>query len=342
MITAAAHQQSDLGLAELQAGDSSAAEIDTLFPPRQLTIDRIEAARSFLDPTTRSVIRRGLEQIGTSPDVPARAASWIENGWEESLRYYAWSRCVTYADGADPTGEKRRRTVAQYRETSEPPDVPALPSEHAYRLPSPIEPAAAEIVEGLLTRRSIRHFKGTISTEHLSTILTGGWRSAGFAAGPEVASSLDYFRGAPGVYSVALWIWGIDDVEPGVYLWTRGSSGGDHLTRIRRGASGTEVSEILQGLQAPRSASATAFLLGDLERYSWIYRHEHALRSMYIASGRWAQGATMAAAALRLGSVVTPATTDSVVLDELHLGRQRFAPLHTITFGRPSSSVGRA
>lgn len=322
----------DFGLAELRLSPPGSPTIDITVPPREFRADGTCLARLFLDQAARTGLFRALEEAGAAPRSDAKLRNWVDNGWEESLRWYAASRAVEFADGSDRAGVARERAISEYRRTGDGAPAPwPMPAErHELPAPVPVDPRA--VIDGLLSRRSVRRYHGSICAADLTGVVINAWRIGGLSVRDDAATELDYFRGAPGVYSLAAWVFDVEGMAPGVYrLHYDGRSVTASL--LHEGVPREQMRAVLQGLAAPLTASATIVLLGDLRRYSWIYRHEHALRSMYITAGRFGQGGVAAAAALGLGSLVTPATRDALVAQVLGTPPD-VVPIYTLTLGR--------
>jgi nitroreductase len=71
----------------------------------------------------------------------------------------------------------------------------------------------------------------------------------------------------------------------------------------------------------------------DVSQYQWRYRHERALRNLYIESGNLFQRVLVVATALRLSGLPTPAFSDETVAALLNLNSVRQFPVYSLTFG---------
>jgi SagB-type dehydrogenase family enzyme len=91
--------------------------------------------------------------------------------------------------------------------------------------------------------------------------------------------------------------------------------------------------DALQGQRPPATAGFTVILVADFPRYQWRYRHDRALRVLYLESGIVSQYVVLAAWARGLATLVTPAQKDSAVSDLLGLDSTVLSTITTLTVG---------
>ena len=156
----------------------------------------------FIDETEGDRVFGILEQFRNQFKDTSQVDLWIKRGWEESLRYYSWSRSIEYADGVDQDGAKRLRLIELYQL-----DAP-VPERERHRtfflLDPPTQLTRQQYLRGLQVRRSVRKFTGEISSNQLSTVINEGWKIAGFSLESNVSYPLGFFQGAPGVFSLGV------------------------------------------------------------------------------------------------------------------------------------------
>jgi hypothetical protein len=102
---------------------------------------------------------------------------------------------------------------------------------------------------------------------------------------------------------------------------------------VRPGNHREAMIGVLQGMRSPKTAAWTLGLVADFPRYQWRYRHEHALRRLYVEAGFVGQELLALGLAYNLGTLVTPAQKDSAYLDLHGLTADRYAPVYTLTMG---------
>ncbi|HJD61660.1 MAG TPA: hypothetical protein LFV90_05930 [Rickettsia endosymbiont of Columbicola hoogstraali] len=87
-------------------------------------------------------------------------------------------------------------------------------------------------------------------------------------------------------------------------------------------------------MQAPKSANLTILFIGDLIQYAWRYRHEKSLMTLYIQAGQICHDVIIAGLSLKLQSLCTPATKDTILNEYLKLNKYLFTPIYTLTLGK--------
>lgn len=88
------------------------------------------------------------------------------------------------------------------------------------------------------------------------------------------------------------------------------------------------------------NASLSLFYSVNFLRYQWRYRHERALRNLYIESGRLMQKTIVIAEYLDAGSFITPALKDHKLASLLNLDTVDEVVLYSQTIGKKIKSGG--
>ncbi|MBM0236170.1 nitroreductase family protein [Micromonospora sp. ATA32] len=238
---------------------------------------------------------------------PVRA-DWVSKGWRPSLEYFDWSE----GDWSEVDGEELAEELVTETTT---------PGWRWGKLVG-ITPASERTVgEVLIHRRTVRSYdpKGLDQAAfarilHDFVVLLGGTTdSGGFRAGLKSAAI----------------VYGIDGLTPGVWnLDLR-----NEVAALARPAELRQaMSDLMCGMQAAKTASATLVLIADFPVRQRRFPYERALRELYIEVGRIAQWLILASEAHGAGCLITPATNDKVLCDMLGLP-PREAPIYTITLG---------
>jgi SagB-type dehydrogenase family enzyme len=248
---------------------------------------------------------------------------WQERGWGLSLSYYLWSRRSHFLDNG-PDSVRIRTAALTDMEAQE-------------KCPTPVAASSGDWVdiavcseanrmrslgETLVQRKSL--FKpsgGTLRRADLALLLEKGTvrfrdsRRITDGNGP-IGRLLVSFGSAIDIYVI---VYRSPDMANGIYLLNPIS---DQLFLTREGDFLGEAREALLAHPDPQLAAATIVLVGDFPRYQWRYRHERALRNLWIDAGRIMQDILLSATALDMETGITPAVADS-----------RFAPLLELTAG---------
>jgi SagB-type dehydrogenase family enzyme len=256
--------------------------------------------------------QRGLKQhidphsamnsiLKMSPETAPRqeqdvVSDWISKGWRPSLEYFLWS-------------ELPSRSYPR----------PGSAAAHArwQELPHPTRDRLVPSVGALLVgRRTVRVFDRR----------------------PLASADLAGIVELPGIYlgagvSFRLVAYDVDGLSPGV--WTID----ERRRRAHLGVAGEfreEMSAIMCGMSAARTASLTLVLVVDMQQRQRAYPYERALRELYVDLGRLSQHLIIAAEALGLGCLITPATNDRKLAALLRL-EHRECPVYTLTIGHKLS-----
>jgi SagB-type dehydrogenase family enzyme len=264
-------------------------------------------------------------------DAVRKLRHWWSRGWHPSLSYYLWSRNPRYADASDLTGDTRQALLNSYLD-SELPLPPTQIKGERISLPSPRDVPEVGLGNLLMRRRTIRGFHpDNLSSQALSSLLYFGLSDLRDRRSLAVQEPLDYLRSYGVAFDLYLIVYGVDDIQPGVYRYDIV----EHcLAQILVDDLRDRMSNILLGMPGPRTAAVTVNILVDFPRYQWRYRHERALRHIYMASGRVAQRLIVVALAHGLGTLPTPATRDHDLCSLLGLDLSRQSPIYTLTMGR--------
>jgi SagB-type dehydrogenase family enzyme len=295
-------------------------------PGDGLTGDKDAWLRAFADGNDRHHLSAGWRH-------------WQERGWYPSDQYYAASRRWRYVDGHDPDYAIRTRVVERYLAEEGPPAEESHPDGPRTELPSPAVPGGRSIARLLTGRRSGRSYaSGPVPASWLSGLLWHGLAQVRTlrerTSETQPLSYLDSFGSAWDFY---LCVFSVDGLAPGTYWYDIRSH---QLIAVRLGDHREVMTEILQGMWSPRTAAWTLGLVADFPRYQWRYRHEQALRRLYMESGIIGQELTIVGAAYGLSTLVTPAQRDTPYLELHGLCNDRYAPIYTLTMGRDRGSSG--
>jgi len=269
------------------------------------------------------------------PGVVRGLRLWWSRGWHPSLSYYLWSRHRTFVDESDADGDVRRDAVRRYLAEGTPDDEPARTAPDDGGVDVALPPAGAlradaDLGAVLLARRTTRAYaRRPVDAATLSSILAHGLADTRGNHGTK-SDELAWLRSHGSCFGVYVVAYGVDGLHPGVYRYDVVT----HSVRlVHAGDLRADMCSILVGMRAPETASFTLVLTADFEKYQWRYRHERALRHLYMSVGRVAQRLLIVAQAHGLGSLPTPATRDSDTCALLRLDPVRTTPLYTLTMG---------
>lgn len=286
-------------------------------------------------------LARGLREHGLLRDLGEDAPSndvlddWIRMGWRRSLEYFLWSERAEFADWDDADDSVRNEVMSGVRrKRGEPPRRLAVPRAHTVALPT-TTPSATPLGDLLLGRRTHRFFDSTTAMPlpDLGAVLSTGLHSVRSArARARRVGGEEGLLETHGVgFEFFVLSYQVAELEPAIWMLDLDDL---VLGRVAEGDVRQDMSEIMCGMPAALSASATIVFVADYRQLQYRYRHERALRSLYVEAGQLAQHLILAAESLGQGCLITPATNDRRLARLLDLPGERFAPLYTLTLGK--------
>lgn len=129
-------------------------------------------------------------------------------------------------------------------------------------------------------------------------------------------------------FDIYVLVYSVEGLTPGAYLY---ELEWDALSPKRSGDLRESARAALAGQPDPTNAAATVLLVADFDRYQWRYRHERALRNLYLECGRLMQPLILVATALGLQTGITPAIRDQLVGALVALDLGNWQALHSLT-----------
>lgn len=261
---------------------------------------------------------------------------WIARNWGWCAPYYLFSRRSDYADVDDPDGAIRRRVLRAYLAEGGPPH-PRHTAPPSIRLDHQDVSPKLDVGGALAARRSVpRPRRRPFSAAELGWILSTGCAHvraalAGQSATDDPLALLTSFGSALDVYVVA---YAVDGLSPGVYRYDVREDALSPLPgRPDADALRRRMSTILVGQPAPLSAAATVLLVADFERYQWRYRHERALRHLWLDAAHAMGYLLFSATSLEKSTHISPAARDSAGNAFLGLSDARHQIMYTLSAG---------
>ena len=321
--------------------DSERVEIDSPIPSSRIRLHRDALARLLAGADVPGPLLAGLrnrqlidsEHVQPHPATPSAEglAAWREHGWGLSMSYYLWSRRYRFQDDGDDGAERRTATLtgmALREPCPQPSPLDDCPTIALDRTTTWQLPPLGEVLER--RRSSLKPQGSPIRLTDLSILLLEGarrFRASRIAAtvpGP-VTNLLISYGSAIDIYVL---VYRSDDLDPGVYRFDPPTCA---LALLRKKPIDEQARAALLAHPDPRHAVATIVLAADFTRYQWRYRHERALRNLWVDTGRIMQELLVTATALDLTTGITPAVDDTAFLALLGLERQDHQVLHTLT-----------
>lgn len=253
---------------------------------RELVVDGLASD----DPDTRARAREMLFESRPSQPGPDLGRSWSADLWLLPARLLHSSRAVHFEDIGDDFRERRQSVVQDYLEVTPAPiadeliDGPAAMHVEPQRLPD------RDLAEVMLSRRTPRRLVSPVSWEALSGVLWTTFAYPRRHRHPELSNDpQEYFESFGSAFDVLLAVVDVPDVEPGWYWYRLTDSA---LVQVAQHAQRTiriQMNKLSSFQGTPRGCAAAVVLVARLDRYRWRYRHDRALRHVYVDAGRIGQ-----------------------------------------------------
>ncbi|KIP53327.1 hypothetical protein SD72_03560 [Leucobacter komagatae] len=267
----------------------------------------------------RAVLQDSLGEVASTPGQDLSAyQEWIENGWERSLDYYQSTLDQRYADERADFLQQQASMLDHYHAVS-PMAREHYPSNLQWeKLPEPATPEQKTVSQILSARRTtLVPAAHSLSMPDLSAILWEGFRKIASFRVPELQTdhrqAMVNFGSSLDIYVV---VFAISELESGVYRYNVTSHS---LGLVAAGDYRGETQAALVGQPAPRTAAVTLFYVSDVYRHQWRYRHERALRGLWIDTGKAVNEMLWTLALRNISPHISPALGDDVALKLLGL-----------------------
>ncbi|HEM3439606.1 SagB/ThcOx family dehydrogenase [Streptococcus suis] len=255
---------------------------------------------------------------------------WNRRKWNPSLDYYLTSRRVKYQDEFDISGKVRRSIIESFGELPSKAE-PCFISEEKLLDVKYKETDASEFLEVIWDRRSVRKFtREELSKTDFSIILLKSTESITKTRKKESETGnilLSYGCG----FEIYIAVFAIENTIPGIYRYDFLQS---KIQLIKEGQFNSILPKMMSNQRFTETANFSIFLVADFEQYQFRYRHERALRNLYIEAGRIMQDFIIYSSLQGLAGVVTPALSDTEITNFLNLDTSKNIVMTSLTLGK--------
>lgn len=260
---------------------------------------------------------------------------WNSRNWVPALDYYLWSRQVDFSDSSADYAARQVETLTRYIEEDGLPAEPRAASEDAPRFEE-FAPIPDISIGKALFRRTSSPILGrkTLKDSTLATILKESFAEVARARGYDIESdpraAILSYGAALDVYFVA---YDVDGLPSGFYFYDPSALAIERVSVLGSTELGAIMRRMLIGQEAPETASCTILFVVDFDRYQWRYRHERALRHLYVECGRIAQPLLLLATAYGYQTHISPAVRDKEMLEMLNRTDDDAQVMYTVSLG---------
>lgn len=183
-----------------------------------------------------------------------------------------------------------------------------------------------------MARKTVRkHIVQPIAQVVLSSFLWYGLQKLRLNRNRPISEMKDYLKSFGSAFDIFLILYSVEGFSTGVYYYQVEN----HclIFMEERKTVKQEMIDIMHKIIGMRTTAWTVVLTADFAQYQWRYRHERALRHLYMEAGRIAQIALLTGMSYYLGTIVSPAIQDVKMSALLQLDLTRQAPIYTLNMG---------
>ncbi|WP_017688450.1 SagB/ThcOx family dehydrogenase [Paenibacillus sp. PAMC 26794] len=264
------------------------------------------------------------------PETTEAIDHWHSRNWQDSLGYYLRSRVRDFADSDHDYRTQNHIILQDYLQKDGPPPSHKRAGESAEPLVEPLPLPDIPLGKVLHKRSATRHVPArNFESDILSSILFHGTQLIRKnRTVPQTKGNRSYLYSFGCAFDLYLVVYDIAGMEPGIYFYDVE----DHSVElIRAGDFRAQMSASLYGLNWPLTAGCSLLYVAEYERYQWRYRHERALRNLFIDAGRAVHYAILCSTAYGKLTSHTPAVKDALAAELLGLDPIREQVLYTLT-----------
>lgn len=262
---------------------------------------------------------------------------WYDNGWGESVPFYLSTLDGKYEDAGCNFNDVHKKVLADYADKDDFPSELIPNSEIVYELQNDIDQNFSR-KDILVNRRTTYIPQGSrLKYSDISHILLDGFdklsefRTIDNQKNP--LNALVNFGPSLDIYVV---VYSVEGMDEGIYRYDLVNK---NLLQIDNKADRKEFQEALVGQPAPLTSSVSVIYVSDVKRHQWRYRHERALRGLWIDTAKVTNELLWKLASLAITPHITPAFRDSRILGLLGLPADlSYLPVYAVSFKGPNKN----
>lgn len=287
---------------------------------KESDVERLEE-KGILTSKSYSVIDKGIQH-------------WEKRNWVPSLDFYLTSRNIKYADRNDITGKVIREVLEKYSKEEDPPmrGKPSILSKVNLKIPSIKD--TTQLTNIIFDRRSIREYdrnRPILFSELEYILVNGNKKILKTRKLAETEGSGNSTKSYGKAFDIYIAVYNVKDLKQGVYYYDIENN---QLHLINQMDISDKLPPLMGNQNFSKTAGMTIFIVADWKQYQWLYRHNRALRQLYVEAGRAMEHILLAALKVGINGVVTPAILDRKVAELLKLDIVRQLPIYTFTLGK--------
>jgi SagB-type dehydrogenase family enzyme len=272
---------------------------------------------------------RGVMDQNNRIRKPEENNLWNRYEWSDAYSFHKASQRTNFYDNGKLYSERQDEIQDQILTNNTIP-MPADVDENSTLLVRNDAIVGKMVGETLLSRKcSERPVSNLTGLEELSNSLWLGCQSFRDKWRPDL-KNYSVFDSYGTSFDFYLVNFSVNGLPLGVYTYVVDKHA---LNTHHRSLDRRELHDALIGHDAPLSCAFTLFIVGNYERSMFRYKHERALRNLYVESGRICQNLILSFTRLGYTTHITPASKDSKLIDLLALEKHKQSSLYAISCG---------
>lgn len=287
-----------------------------------------------LEPVEEQVLEILRGELFSSKDMDLNKREnlriWYARSWKRSLEYFYSTRINGYSDSFVAYREAQLLAVENYSKQS-PIPLPERKRQNIIKLAQKIDPKLNEFGDVLLNRKcSEKPKKGLADFQMLSSVLQLSTQKFHETWNPPISDPEKIYQSLGSCFDFYIVNYSTAGLDTGVYKYHPDILS---IEKTNLNISRGEMYEILIGHDAPLVASFSILMVANFDRAMWRYRHDRALRNIYVEAGRICQYFILSLTAYKLNTHITPAVVDKLAAKLLAIEKSKQQLMYTISAG---------
>lgn len=306
---------------------------------KRVKMDRKTCANLILGKELSEEATEALAETGLNKSIEAindNMYIWEKKNWSISLDYHLWSRKDHLFDKGNNYKKLQEELVNQYIMKDGLPNDKKVAGINSMVLSKDnIDLPIRSLSSVLVAREAVLATpRRTVPQSIFSSILWHGLeqvrRNRGNNIEAQPLTAVDSFGVAFDVY---LTVYSVDGLESGIYFYDLEQHKIDLIQSIAEDDLRSKMYDVQVEQKAPRTASFNIMLVANFDRYQWRYRHEAALKHLYINCGQILHDPMLVATCFEYKTHISPAIMDTIILDLLKLNGVSHQAMYILSIG---------
>lgn len=298
----------------------------------QKFVTAIKKGCENLDPVEDEICKILYDEIFRNRNISSEQSEkyrqWSSRGWGRSLEFFLNSRKFSFSDSFVDYKQAQSEAVLEYSDKTKLP-TPKLVGELVSSDSNFISPTVEYFGDVLLKRKcSERPRAGKCDKKTLSSILFYSTLRFRDTWNPSKDDANSIYSSLGSCFDFYIANYSCDGLLKKVYIYHPDIN---RLEETGLLVSRNDAYDLLIGHDAPLSASFTIFMVANYDRAMWRYRHDRALRNLYVEAGRICQYFLLVLTSYKILTHITPAAVDDLATNLLSLDVKKQQLIYSIS-----------